>query len=60
MNKRLEDETPDWLKDLEAQSERWESETITRSESNPFWLMVVVGIVVLSLIVLCFAFSWWT
>ena len=58
MDKRLEDEAPDWLKDLEAQSERQEPEQIIEQESNPFWLMVIVGILVLSLIVLCFAINW--
>ena len=58
MDKRPEDEAPDWLKDLEAQSEWQEPELIIEQESNPFWLMVIVGILVLSLIVLCFANNW--
>jgi hypothetical protein len=59
MDMRQEDDNPDWLQELEAQSETWESEDIPRQASNPFWLMVLVGILVLSLIVLCFAISWW-
>jgi hypothetical protein len=58
MDKRSEEEAPDWLKELEAQSEQQGQERIVSQASSPFWLMVVVGIVVLSLIVLCFAINW--
>lgn len=59
MDDMAEDNNPDWLQDLEAQNESWESESIPSQASNPFWLMVLVGILVLSLIVLCFAINWW-
>ena len=58
MDKQTENESPDWLKDLEAQSKQQDPEPIIEQESNPFWFMIVVGIVVLSLIVLCFAIRW--
>lgn len=60
MDNESGDTTPDWLTELEEQSKSAEPEMILQERSNPFWLMVAVGIVVLSLIVLCFAISWWT
>jgi hypothetical protein len=60
MENKSGDTTPDWLIELEEQSKSAEPEMILQETSNPFWLMVAVGIVVISLIVLCFAISWWT
>ena len=60
MDNRSGDTTPDWLIELEEQSKQAEKELSVQEVSNPFWLMVAVGIVVISLIVLCFAISWWT
>lgn len=59
MDEMTEDNNPDWLQDLETQSESREAESIPSQASNPFWFMVLVGILVLSLIVLCFAINWW-
>ena len=58
MDKQTQDDSPDWLKELEAQSNQQGLDPIIEQENNPFWFMVVVGIVVLSLIVLCFAIRW--
>ena len=60
MDNKSGDTTPDWLRELEEQGKESEREMIVQETSNPFWLMVVIGIMVISLIVLCFAISWWT